>query len=69
MPAEWRSLPEAVVAEPEEILAFIDPRTGIGYIDAHLPALARLTDCLLWSRDKRLAHVAQRLGLASQNVH
>jgi predicted nucleic acid-binding protein len=73
MLAEWRSLPEAVVAEPEEILAFIDRHdlagTGIGYVDVHLLASTRLTDCLLWTRDKRLALVAQRLGLASESVH
>jgi predicted nucleic acid-binding protein len=39
---------------------------GIGYVDAHLLAATMLTtDARLWTRDKRLAVVAARHGLAS----
>lgn len=39
---------------------------GIGYIDAHPLAAARLTaGASLWTRNKSLAAVAERLGLAS----
>jgi hypothetical protein len=38
---------------------------GIGYIDAHLLAAVSLTaPARLWTRDKRLAGVAEDLGLA-----
>ncbi len=39
--------------------------TGLGFIDVHLLASALVTpDCLLWSRDKKLAEAAGRLGVA-----
>jgi hypothetical protein len=62
-----RDLPQAVMASDEEVLDFIErhalPGSGIGYIDAHLLASARLTAAYLWTRDKRLNEVATRLGL------
>jgi predicted nucleic acid-binding protein len=62
-------LPQAVVATAAELLAFIAHHTlfgvGIGYVDAQLLASARLTeDAQLWTRDRRLQAVAERLGLA-----
>jgi hypothetical protein len=64
-----RELPQAAVAEPEEVLGFIERHdlagAGIGYVDAHLLASAALTPgARLWSGDRRLAAVAGRLGLA-----
>lgn len=39
---------------------------GIGYVDAHLLAAVRLTHGSgLWTRDRRLGAVAQRLGVAA----
>lgn len=63
-----RELPQAVVAEPEEVLGFIERHdlagAGIGYVDAHLLASAALTlGARLWSGDRRLAAAAGRLGL------
>ena len=62
-------LPVAIVASHTEILYFIDQRQlmgrGIGYVDAHLLASASLNPpARLWTRDKRLAHVAADLDLA-----
>jgi predicted nucleic acid-binding protein len=62
-------LPKAKVATDEEVRHFIDRYTlfgaGIGYIDVHLLAATRLTaTATLWTRDKRLLVVADRLGLA-----
>jgi hypothetical protein len=37
---------------------------GIGYVDAHLLAACTLSAAQLWSRDKRLATVADAMGLA-----
>jgi predicted nucleic acid-binding protein len=63
-------LPRATIADAREVLRFIDRHkligTGIGYVDAHLLASCRLTpDTLLWTRDKRLHAVANRLSLAA----
>lgn len=65
-----QDLPQASVASDSEILHFIGDQSlfglGIGYIDAHLLASARLTpDTTLWTRDKRLFAVAARLSLAA----
>lgn len=61
-------LPLAVVAEADEILAYIESRRlhgkGIGYVDVHLLASATLAGVQLWTRDKRLLAVAQELGCA-----
>lgn len=63
-------IPAAPVAEPQEMLTFIARHslfgTGIGYVDAHLLASALLLpDGSLWTRDRRLHAVADRLGLAT----
>ena len=67
------SLPTAVVATPTELLGFVERnqlmRRGIGYVDGQLLAATRLTsDARLWTRDKRLADTATRLGLAVDPV-
>jgi predicted nucleic acid-binding protein len=65
-----RQLPRAVVASDEEVLGFIAAARlfgrGIGYVDAHLLAAARLTpDARLWTRDRRLRAVAAQLDLGA----
>lgn len=65
-----QDLPQAVVASDIEVLRFINQQAlyglGIGYVDAHLLASVRLTaGGSLWTRDKRLQSVADRLGVAS----
>lgn len=62
-------LPMANVATDAEVLHFINRNTlfgrGVGYVDCHLLAAARLTaGTELWTRDKRLHGVAVQLGLA-----
>ena len=61
-------LPSAVVAEVDEILSYIESESlygkGIGYVDVHLLASAALGGIKLWTRDKRLLAVADRLGCA-----
>jgi predicted nucleic acid-binding protein len=68
--AALQDLPQAIIASEIELLRFIDQEAlygrGIGYVDAHLLASARLTaGASLWTRDKRLHAVAGRLGLAT----
>lgn len=63
-------LPQAPVADDEEVIAFINRRAlfgrGIGFVDAHLLASVQLVGgASLWTRDKRLRAVAEQLGLAS----
>ena len=65
-----QNLPQAHVASAGEVLSFIATHAlhgiGIGYVDAHLLASARLTPgSLLWTLEKRLAAAALRLGVAS----
>lgn len=65
-------LPQAVAASDEEVRGLIEgadlPGTGIGYVDAHLLASARLSAAGLWTLDRRLAVVAQRLGVAGSGA-
>ncbi len=62
-----QGLPAAMVASDTEVLLLIEREQlmgrGIGYIDAHLVAAARLSHCRLWTQDRRLAAVAQEQGL------
>jgi predicted nucleic acid-binding protein len=63
-------LPQAIVATDAEVMVLISHEglagSGIGYLDAHLLAAARLTpDARLWTRDRRLAAVADRLSLSA----
>lgn len=67
------NLPQALVASDLEVLAMIDnyhlSGAGIGYVDAHLLAATALTaGARLWTRDKRLASVADRHMLAHSAV-
>jgi predicted nucleic acid-binding protein len=62
-------LPRPAVAEPAEVLNLIASAgfagSGIGYVDAHLIASTMLTaKGRLWTRDKRLLAVAERLEIA-----
>jgi len=63
-----QGLPAATVASDAEVLLLIEGDRlmgrGIGYIDAHLLASARLSHCCLWTQDRRLAAVANEQGLA-----
>ena len=64
-----QGLPKATVASDAEVLLLIERELlmgrGIGYIDAHLLASARLSHCRLWTQDRHLAAVAQEQGLAA----
>ena len=65
----WQSLVSIPTASHEEVLYFIDQHElmgkGIGYIDVHLLAAVILkAGTTLWTRDKRLAQIAGKLGCA-----
>lgn len=68
-----RNLPQAIVADHDEVLRLIADEElhghGIGYVDAQLLAATRLTpDAILWTRDRRLSAVATRLGIGRSNA-
>ena len=72
--SDLQELPQAIVAEDEEVIRLIDRQAlfgrGIGYVDAHLLAAARLTvGSRLWTCDRRLQAVAIELGLAAALLH
>lgn len=62
-----RELPQAPVAEHDEVLAFVARHRlmgkGLGWVDVHLLASAALLHSRLWSLDKQLAAAAQQLQL------
>lgn len=62
------ALPTALVATSEEAHALVERHrlfgTGLGWIDIHLLASAKLGNQSLWSADRRLRDTALRLGLA-----
>jgi predicted nucleic acid-binding protein len=63
-------LPQVPVGSHDEVLTLVERHRlmgqGIGWIDAHLLASARLAESLLWTRDRRLAEVARALDLYAQ---
>ncbi|MGE0800936.1 MAG: type II toxin-antitoxin system VapC family toxin [Lautropia sp.] len=63
-----QDLPQCRVASPDEVLTLIETARltgrGIGYVDTHLIASARMAfDTRLWSLDLKLDAVAEALGL------
>ena len=62
-------LPAAGVADHDEVLAFVERHAlaggGIGWIDAHLLAAAALGGDSLWTLDRRLAALSEKLGVAA----
>ena len=61
------SLPLAQVIEDWQVQDWIERHAlygrGIGYVDVHLLASARIAGMRLWTMDKRLRDVARGLGL------
>lgn len=67
-------MPQAEVALHEEVMGLIADHglhgLGIGYVDAHLLASAKLTPgTRIWTRDRRLAALCDRFGLSFQPLH
>jgi predicted nucleic acid-binding protein len=68
-----QDLPAAAVAEGDEVQRFVESHVlhgkGIGYVDIHLLASVALTEgARIWTRDKKLRLVAQRMGCAYQDT-
>jgi hypothetical protein len=64
---DLEALPSPVSATHEEVIRLIEDRKlwglGIGWIDAHLLASALLSDCQLWTLDRRLVRAATAAGV------
>ena len=62
-----QSLPKASTIDFDEFLFFIDTNQlmgkGVGFVDVHLLASAKLTGVKLWTADKRLRSAAHELKL------
>jgi predicted nucleic acid-binding protein len=61
-------LPRAPEASHDEAMALVErwglTGRGVGWVDVHLLASARIAGYGLWTRDRRLQAVAAELGLA-----
>lgn len=62
------SLPAVSQADDDEILFFVEKNKlfgkGVGLIDVHLLSSSKLENILLWTTDKKLEKVANKLNLA-----
>lgn len=66
------ALPAAPLASHAEVLGLISDEglggSGIGAVDAHLLASARLANSMIWSRDKTITRAAKKLGVLVQKT-
>ena len=64
-----RSLPQAQVAESEEVLRLVEDARlfgrGIGWVDAHLLPATLLSRTLIWTLDRQLASAAKVLWVST----
>ncbi|MDP2658726.1 MAG: hypothetical protein Q8O78_09975, partial [Candidatus Deferrimicrobium sp.] len=62
------SLPQAPLAGHDEVLGFLESEMlhgkGVGWIDIHLLASARIARSPIWTLDQRLARTAESLAVA-----
>ena len=61
-----RALPHVDTLEHDEVMRFVESSrlwgTGLGWIDVHLLAAAKLAGFTLWSLDVAFARAAERMG-------
>jgi predicted nucleic acid-binding protein len=66
--SDLQKMPAAITADDEEVLGFVEHHrlfaAGITWIDVHLLASARLSNCRLWTLDAHLLAAAKRLHLS-----
>jgi predicted nucleic acid-binding protein len=66
-------IPKVARASDEDVIRLIERHqlygTGVGFVDAHLVATCLLTrGTYLWTRDRKLAAVADRLGVSAETA-
>ena len=63
-------IPLVTQAKHEEVMEFIETNKlmgrGLGYVDMHLSASAKLTGVPMWTFDKRLDETNKELGISFQ---
>lgn len=63
-----QQLPKANCARDEEVLHLIEGNQlygkGLGFTDAHIIAAGIISDCMVWTRDRRFRDVLEMLELA-----
>ena len=63
-------LPTVDRAEHDEVLHFIENNNvmgkGLGWVDMHLAASAKLTGVLIWTLDKKFAEINRKLDLNTE---
>jgi hypothetical protein len=66
-------LPQTTAAAPDEALQCVEAHRlmgrGLGYVDVHLLATARLAHGRLWTIDKRLAVATEALDVLAPGGH
>jgi predicted nucleic acid-binding protein len=64
-----QQLPQIAAVPTPEVLVFVEQRAlmgkGLGWIDVHLLASTVASGHTLWTKDKRLAEAARRLGVVA----
>jgi len=69
--AQFLRLEQATIVEEATFLKRVDEwglaGTGIGFVDTHLLCSAAESEAVIWTRDRRLAVQAERLGLRFEN--
>jgi predicted nucleic acid-binding protein len=64
---DLQRLPSAIPADHQEVLGFLEQHRlfgeGITWIDAHLLASARLSNCRLWTLDTHLLKAAAKFNV------
>jgi len=62
-------LPQLSTITAEDVMRFVDAHSlmgkGLGWVDVHLLTSVFVSRERLWTRDRRLAEVASRLGVAA----
>ena len=70
--AHLQLLPHATFATHDEALAMIEQHKlmgrGVGFVDVHLLASAKLSNAALWTRDVRLAAIAAEFGIGASAI-
>jgi hypothetical protein len=67
--SDLQALPSAKLASNVEVLQLMEEQQlwgrGLGWVDIHLLASAKLSHCGFWTLDKKLGEAATELGLNS----
>lgn len=71
--ADLKSLHQCRLLDDHDVLSMIDNHQlmglGLGYIDMHLLASTLADRCRIWSADKKLAAIADRMNFGFDRKH